>query len=189
MKVLDESGVRLLWSLMCSYVLNHVVQANWQETDPTNAAYIRNRPFGPQANGTIAKVPASYLPDMPIAAGSGSGSAVMDGCSAPGDQATALGEGTQATDGMLAFGRYNLPGDGLCESVGNGDDGERLNIRTLSWDGYEMLAGSVWVQDGIYLTGDDGEIYRLSVDTGALVIDPVTEETASLLFGQPEPEE
>ena len=109
---------------------------------------------------------------------SGSGTAAFgNGTVASARNAAALGNGTIAAgEDQVVFGRYNLldSQEEYAEVAGIGQGGARANGRTLDWNGNEWLAGTLET-DALILREADGSRVRITVRSGQLAVEPVSE--------------
>ena len=109
---------------------------------------------------------------------SGSGTAAFgNGTVASARNAAALGNGTIAAgEDQVVFGRYNLldTQEEYAEVAGIGQGGARANGRTLDWNGNEWLAGTLET-DALILREADGSRVRITVRSGQLAVEPVSE--------------
>jgi hypothetical protein len=109
---------------------------------------------------------------------SGSGTAAFgNGTIASARNAAAFGNGTIAAgEDQVVFGRYNLldSQEEYAEVAGIGQGGARANGRTLDWNGNEWLAGTLET-DALILREADGSRVRITVRSGQLAVEPVSE--------------
>ena len=109
---------------------------------------------------------------------SGSGTAAFgNGTVARGRNAVAFGNGAVASgQDQVVFGRFNLQDtqEEYVEVAGIGQGGARANGRTLDWNGNEWLAGTLET-DALILREADGSRVRITVRSGQLAVDPVSE--------------